>query len=112
VIETWILLALGALNFILLLWLWLRRPPAPELAGLVATLGAANERTERELRREISDSARGARQETAQAFATFQQALVQQGAEGTRTQNAQIDAFAQQLGLLQKTLADTLNTQL
>ena len=37
---------------------------------------------------------------------------MQQGAEATRTQNAQIDAFAQQLALLQKTLADTLNTQL
>ena len=111
-IETWILLALAALNFILILWLLLRKQPAPDHSTLVATLGAGSERIERELRHEIGESSRGARQETAQAFATFQQALVQQGAESTRTQNAQIDAFAQQLTLLQKTLADTLNTQL
>ncbi|VTU34158.1 DNA recombination protein RmuC [Variovorax sp. PBL-H6] len=110
--ESWILIGLAALNIVLLLWLLLRKPPAPDHSPLVATLGTANERIERELRREISESSRGARQETSQAFATFQQALVQQGAEATRTQNAQIDAFAQQLALLQKTLADTLNTQL
>ncbi|WP_102905466.1 MULTISPECIES: DNA recombination protein RmuC [unclassified Variovorax] len=110
--ESWILIGLAALNIVLLLWLLLRKPPAPDHSTLVATLGAANERIERELRHEIGESSRGARQETSQAFATFQQALVQQGAEATRTQNAQIDAFAQQLALLQKTLADTLNTQL
>jgi len=110
--ESWILIGLAAFNVVLLLWLLLRKPPAPDHSTLVATLGAANERIERELRHEISESSRGARQETSQAFATFQQALVQQGAEAIRTQNAQIDAFAQQLSLLQKTLADTLNTQL
>jgi DNA recombination protein RmuC len=109
--ELWVLLALASLNFILLLWLLLR-PPRTDHAELGATLGAANERIERELRHEINESSRGARQETAQSFATFQQALLQQGAEATRTQNAQIDAFAQQLALLQKSLADTLATQL
>jgi DNA recombination protein RmuC len=110
--ESWILVGLAALNLLLLVWMVMRRPPAPDHTALIATLSAANERIERELRREIGESSRGARQETTQAFATFQQALVQQGAEATRTQNAQIDAFAQQLTLLQKTLADTLNTQL
>ena len=110
--EPWILIGLAVFNIVLLLWLLLRKPPPPDHSTLVATLGAANERIERELRHEIGESSRGARQETSQAFATFQQALVQQGAEATRTQNAQIDAFAQQLSLLQKTLADTLNTQL
>ncbi|MDR6538201.1 DNA recombination protein RmuC [Variovorax soli] len=110
--ESWVLIGLAAFNVLLLLWLLLRKPPAPDHSTLVATLGAANERIERELRHEIGESSRGARQETSQAFATFQQALVQQGAEAIRTQNAQIDAFAQQLSLLQKTLADTLNTQL
>jgi DNA recombination protein RmuC len=110
--ESWILIGLAAFNIVLLFWLLLRKPPAPDHSTLVATLGAANERIERELRHEIGEASRGARQETSQAFATFQQALVQQGAEATRTQNAQIDAFAQQLALLQKTLADTLNTQL
>ncbi|MGC8107753.1 hypothetical protein, partial [Salmonella enterica] len=46
--------------------------------------------------------------ETAQAFATFQQSLVMQGAEATRTQNAQLDAFALQLAALQNTLASQL----
>jgi DNA recombination protein RmuC len=110
--EPWILPALAALNIVLLFWLLLRQPPAPDYGTLIATLGAANERIERELRHEIGESSRGARQETAQSFASFQQALVQQSAEATRTQNAQIDAFAQQLTMLQKTLADTLNTQL
>ena len=35
-----------------------------------------------------------------------------QGAEGARTQNVQLDAFGQQLGLLQKSLSDTLTLQL
>ncbi|MGH6640659.1 MAG: DNA recombination protein RmuC, partial [Polaromonas sp.] len=65
-----------------------------------------------ELRREISENARSSRQELATTFATFQQTLVQQSAEAIRTQNAQIDAFSQQLTLLQKTLSDTLTTQL
>ncbi len=112
VTETWLLLGLAVLNVAIVLWLLVRKPAPPDNGALVATLVAANERTERELRHEIGESSRGARQETAQAFATFQHALVQQGAEATRTQNAQIDAFAQQLTLLQKTLADTLNTQL
>ncbi len=72
----------------------------------------ANERTERELRADISESARGARQELAQSFAGFQQALLRQAGEATRTQNAQIDAFATQLALMQKTVSDTLHRQL
>jgi len=112
VIETWILLAFAALNLLLVIWLLMRKPAAPDHSTLIGTLAAGNERIERELRREISESSRGVRQETTQALATFQQALVHQGAEATRTQNAQIDAFAQQLNLLQKTLADTLSTQL
>ncbi|MGJ7602918.1 DNA recombination protein RmuC [Variovorax sp. LT1R20] len=113
-----ILLALAALavvQLVLVIWLLARRQPKPdhsEVLGLLAAMGTANERTERELRREIGENSRGARQETAQAFATFQQSLVQQGAEATRTQNAQLDAFALQLASLQKSLADTLNTQL
>ncbi len=105
------LLVLAALQLILLLWLLLRRG-APDVTAPLQALIQGSERVERELRREIDESSRGARQETAHAFATFQQAVVQQGAEATRTQNAQIDAFAQQLTLLQKTLGDTLNTQL
>nr|CBA26587.1 DNA recombination protein rmuC homolog [Curvibacter putative symbiont of Hydra magnipapillata] len=60
----------------------------------------------------MQESARSGRQELAQNLATFQQSLVQQTAEATRTQNTQIDAFGQQLALLQKTLSDTLANQL
>lgn len=109
------LAALAAVQLVLVIWLLARRQPKPdhgEMLAALAALASANERTERELRREIGENSRGTRQETAQAFATFQQSLVQQGAEATRTQNAQLDAFALQLASLQKSLADTLNTQL
>ncbi len=118
----WALLALTVGNGLALLWLAVRNGSAAArlaaeqgTAELLAALQASAERMdrlERELRREISESARGARQELTQNLATFQQSLVQQGAEATRTQNTQIDAFGQQLTLLQKTLADTLTQQL
>jgi DNA recombination protein RmuC len=111
-IGLWILLGLAALTVILLVALLMRRPPPDRHAELLASLTDGTERSERALRQEVADSARSTRQELGQNFASFQAALVQQGAEATRTQNAQIDAFAQQLTLMQKTLADTLNTQL
>ena len=120
--ASWWVLALGMVNGLLLLWLIWRSTrnaanPAHEQAQaalLQAVQASAQglERLERELRREISESSRGGRQELTQNLATFQQSLVQQGAEATRTQNTQIDAFGQQLALLQKTLSDTLNSQL
>jgi DNA recombination protein RmuC len=82
------------------------------LAAAVAGLQAANERLERELRGEIQGSASAARQESAQGLATFQQTLLTQGAEATRTQNAQIDAFGQQLAAVQTSLLQTLNARL
>ncbi|RYG13915.1 MAG: DNA recombination protein RmuC [Burkholderiales bacterium] len=106
--DNWLLIALVILNLLLLVGLLLRKPAETGRTELLAS----SERLERELRREISESSRGGRQELTQAFATFQHSLVQQGAEATRTQNTQIDAFAQQLTLLQKTLSDTLTLQL
>jgi len=116
-------LGFAVLNGILLIWLILHRGANTELETdrlareverqeLMVLVQNSNERMERELRREISESARSGRQELTQNLATFQQALVQQGAEAIRTQNTQIDAFGQQLALLQKTLSDTLTTQL
>ena len=81
-------------------------------AQALATLQATLERQGRDLRQELTDTARAGRQEMTQNLATFQQGVVQQASEATRTQNQQIDAFGQQLALLQKTLADTLNLQL
>ncbi|WP_296489522.1 DNA recombination protein RmuC [Rhodoferax sp.] len=120
----WAALAVVMLNVSLLIWVVLQRGNAQNRAetdrlsreaaqqALMASVSASSERLERELRREISESARGGRQELTQNLATFQQALVAQGAQATRTQNSQIDAFGQQLTLLQKTLSDTLTTQL
>ncbi len=111
----WSLLALGVLNLLLLLALVLRREDAKSVRSaelLRVELHSGSERLARELRQEISESARSTRLELAQNLATFQHSLVQQGAEATRTQNTQIDAFGQQLALLQKTLSDTLTLQL
>jgi DNA recombination protein RmuC len=111
-LQAWLALALLLANLLLLLWQLLRKPGDSGRNELLAGLAAGNDKLERELRREIGDSSRASRQELATSFATFQQTLVQQSAEAIRTQNAQIDAFAQQLTLLQKTLSDTLTTQL
>ena len=127
----WGALALGVMNAFLLLVLLLRRgqaaePSAMQLAekqleqqaqlarhqALVTQINGSADKLTRDLRRDIAESSRDARQELSQNLATFQQTLVQQGAEATRTQNTQIDAFGQQLALLQKTLSDTLSTQL
>ena len=113
--ELWLMLALLLANLLLLVWLVVRPPVAPvddDHARLLNGFADVNDRLERELRREISDNARSSRQELASVFATFQQTLVQQSAEATRSQNTQIDAFSQQLGWLQKTLSDTLSVQL
>jgi DNA recombination protein RmuC len=116
VTDTWLAAGLGfiglagLLSLVFIIVLVLRKPPVQDTGR--AELLAASERLERELRREVSESSRGARQEVMQTLATFQEALVKQAAEATRTQNTQIDAFAQQLAVLQKTLSDTLTTQL
>jgi len=112
-IVLWSVLALATLNLLLLLWLALRRGDAAATqTEWLAALQTSSERLERELRHEIGESARNGRLELTQNLATFQQSLVQQAAEATRTQNTQIDAFGQQLALLQKTLSDTLTLQL
>jgi len=108
----WALLALCVFNGALLLVLLWRKPSDAVPPALLASIASNNERLERELRHEISESARSGRQELGSNLASFQQALVLQSAEAIRTQNSQIDAFGQQLALLQKTLSDTLTTQL
>ena len=108
----WLVLALCVLNVLCWVWFALRRTGGTADADLLAAVQASAQQLERELRREIGESARTGRQELTQNLATFQQSVVQQGAEATRTQNTQIDAFGQQLALLQKTLSDTLTNQL
>lgn len=93
--EIWIVMALALASVVLLVALLLRKPPVVETGR--AELMAANERVERELRREISESSRGMRGELMQTLASFQQTLLQQGQEATRTQNAQAEASVHQL---------------
>jgi DNA recombination protein RmuC len=122
-VVIWSFLAMVVFNIIVVLWFAVRKADrqATEAAvqGKVELLGAVSatsERLERELRREITESSRGGRQELTQSFGAFQQAVVLQSGEAFRTQNTQIDALtvqsSQQLATLQKTLADTLTTQL
>ena len=99
-----IALVVAALQVVLLL----RKPAENGSAELLA----AGERHERELRHEISESSRGARQELTQTLTAFQQSLHSQTAEATRNQTAQMDLFGQQLMALQKSLSDTLAVQL
>ncbi|MDR7304992.1 DNA recombination protein RmuC [Rhodoferax saidenbachensis] len=116
----WVLVALAVLQLGLLAYgLMQRGRPVPPTAQqeaqrqeLLALVKTSSERLERELRREVTESARDGRQELSQNLALFQKALVEQSGEATRTQNTQIDAFGQQLALLQKTLSDTLTNQL
>jgi DNA recombination protein RmuC len=120
--EILLVVVLLVLNIALALWAVLRRSDGAatvaaaqaqsELVQLLQANAERLDRLERELRREFSESARDGRQESAQNLATFQQTLTQQAAEATRTQNTQIDAFGLQLAGLQKSLSDTLSTQL
>ncbi len=106
------LLGLIMVNLLLLLWLLFRTQPDNGKTELLALVREGNDKTEREVRREVVDNGRANRQELSTTFATFQQTLTQQSAEAIRIQNTQIDAFGQQLALLQKTLSDTLVMQL
>jgi DNA recombination protein RmuC len=112
-------LALLAVSTVLLLALLLRRARKPddvasrdELRTLLDQAAQNQTHSSRDLRTEMAEGARAARQEQAQSFAVFQDALLRQGAETTRTQNAQIDAFAQQLAQLRGSLSETLVQQL
>jgi DNA recombination protein RmuC len=119
----WVLLAVCAA---LLLALLVRRPRKPDdvasreelrvmldqAAQNQAQLARDLRDAQTGLRTEMIESARAARQELAQSLAVFQEAVMRQGAETTRTQNTQIDAFAQQLAQLRGALSETLVQQL
>ena len=114
-----LVLGLLALNLLLLLVLVFKSRTAPNRSAdqaarqeqMFEALQSQTERLERELRTEISQSGVLGRQESMQTLTLFQQSLLQQSAEATRTQNQQMDALAQQLALLQKSLTDSLAQQ-
>ena len=112
--AVWVaLLACGALQLFVLVLLW-RKPDTSTASAdkLLQALDANRQDIARELRQEVQDASRAARQEASANMATFQQTLVQHSAEATRTQNARLDAFGTQLAAMQKGLADTLSSQL
>jgi len=92
----WVALAACAVCMVLALLLWRRTTPAPDPAHSEAwaQLHERLNRLERDMRQEVGESARGARQELSLNLAQFQQAQIEQ------------------LSLLQKNLGDTLSTQL
>lgn len=113
------LLALLAICAVLLAFIawravrWRRAPSAAELDGMLTyRLEVYLDRLERNLRQEMGDGARANRHDQRQAMAVFQQAVLRQGAETTRTQNAQLDAFAQQLAQLRGGLSEALSGQM
>jgi DNA recombination protein RmuC len=113
---TWLLVALAALNLVLVVLL-LMRPRGAE--GLRESLREDTQREAREVRSEVQDSARGTRQELTQALALFQQTLLTQQGDVARTQNEQIDSFRTQLAQTQqqteaalRRFSDTLADQL
>ena len=122
-IAIWLFIGLATINIIILVWFAVRRSDKRATEAtvqskieLLGAVSATSERLEREIRREITETSRGGRQELTQSFGAFQNAVVLQSGEAFRTQNTQIDALtvqsSQQLAALQKTLADTLTTQL
>lgn len=124
--NLWIvlLLIMQLVSLVAVLWVGLRRR-APDAAQMAAQQRLLDEverkasetgrqiaQVESELRRELTESARASRQELQQSLMGFQDQVSKQGAESTRTQNAQLDAFSQQLMQLRGTLGDTLTAQL
>jgi DNA recombination protein RmuC len=95
--ELWLIIGGVAFNALVLIALFMRTSQRAQDPALLQALQQVNdqlERTERELRFEITESSRGGRQELTQNLATFQQTQVQQ------------------LALMQKSISDTLNQQL
>jgi DNA recombination protein RmuC len=121
-------LILGVLNILLLIglfiWLLVRLPnktmheqllKEEQMARHVeikATLAQTNERLERELRREITESARGDRAEQAQSLTAIQTHLAQSlaGFQGNLTQ--QLQQVADSNALRMREVRDTLDVQL
>ena len=72
----------------------------------------AFETIERGIRQELTESGRAGRQELGQSLTQFQLGLSEQVAQSVRTQNAQLEAFANQLSALKVHVGDTLTERL
>ncbi len=108
----WILMALAALNLLILIFIGLasrrREDDSTQTQALVTMLRDAaradSDRLERELRDELGRNAQLARAD----LGNFQQMLLNQSGDVARTQNEQIDSFRAQLGAMQQLIADQL----
>ncbi|MDQ5925786.1 MAG: recombination protein RmuC, partial [Pseudomonadota bacterium] len=112
--SNWIILALLLINLAALLWLVWRPPQTQDEAiiklggDLAAEWRQRSEQLSRELRDEVARSATGTRQELGGTLAQFQQTLLTQQGDTTRTQNEQLDSFRIQLAGMQQGLVDSL----
>ncbi|MEN9670892.1 MAG: hypothetical protein RL018_1169, partial [Pseudomonadota bacterium] len=109
-VVIWSFLALVVFNIIAVLWFAVRKADkqATEAAvqakhALLGAVSTTSERLERELRREISESSRGGRQELTQNLGVFQQQLQALGESNTRRMNDVRDTLDKQLLHLQTT---------
>ncbi|MFT3857349.1 MAG: DNA recombination protein RmuC [Aquabacterium sp.] len=108
------IVVLLCLILLLLLWQAYRlggghsRQSEADAQRLEETLRARHEELARSLRDEVARSAMATRQELAGHLATFQQTLLTQQGDATRTQNEQIDSFRTQLAAMQQGLGDAL----
>ncbi len=121
-------LILGVLNILLLIglfiWLLVRLPKQNLLnqlqkeeqtarhADIKTTLATTNERLERELRREITESARGDRAEQAQSLAAIQTHLAQSLATFQSNLTQQLQQITDGNALRMREVRDTLDVQL
>ena len=109
-VVIWSFLALVVFNIIVVLWFAVRKADkqATEAAvqGKIELLGAVSstsERLERELRREITESSRGGRQELTQTLGVFQQQLQGLSESNARRMNEVRETMEKQLTQLQTT---------
>ncbi|MES2088754.1 MAG: DNA recombination protein RmuC [Pseudomonadota bacterium] len=112
----WITWCFLALNLALLVWLLMLARRRTDGDGdllrladdLKSELRSRTEQLDRNLRDEVARSAGGTRQELGAALANFQQTLLAQQGDATRTQNEQLDSFRTQLAAMQQALIDAL----
>ena len=116
-IEFWLIAALLTVLVLaclgVLIALLARKPgEAATVQDVQQHLAAAHAALQRELTASASTQSLQVRRELLHLLGTFQQTLNAQTSEATRTQNAQLDAMAQQLAVLNKGMTDTLAQQL
>jgi DNA recombination protein RmuC len=115
-IVIWSFLALVVFNIIAVLWFAVRKADKQATQAaiqakheLLGAVSITSERLERELRREISESSRGGRQELTHNLGVFQQQLQALGESNTRRMNEVRDTLDKQLLHLQTTNAAKLD---